>query len=877
MTDWVDFTCTEDVGATVARDTYGIPWVMAADPWALAFAQGAVTATDRAWQLDCEHRRMAGTTAEVFGETGVAWDTFARQLQLAETAQRCYHNLGEADQVWFAAYAAGVNRALLQGAREGGEVAAATSTVVPWQPWTPLGVMLSHNLFITNFPVKLFRGALHDAGLGRLADLLTGGTEETGGSNSWAVQESFHGGPMIAADPHRILEYPGCYQQIRLTCKDFDVAGLAFPGVPGVPHFGQNDHVSWAVTSGMVAATDLFREELETTPHGMTARGPDGPEPVSASETQIYVRGQDNPVTVPLLQTARGPVLTTVMPYPVSVRMMPRVLGRTGVEVTRRLMGARTATEAIGVLDEWVDPINRVVVADTSGAVMERHCGAAPAPEHATAIITPAWAEKAHTSGLHEWPPARSVTRVVAANERHPDTAPLNPVCCPTDRVERIAATLTTAPDATVAHMLELQADTVKATVPSWARLLPEFFDGWDGDMSALSFTAAAFARVRHGLVKALYAVSPKLPDQAGGVLGAWCDLRPWLGYLIDHADPEAYLKEIAPEESWADMVTAVGAAVAAQEPTMWGDLHRLRPYVYETPHLVGGGQSFITPGTTITPDYMDTEVAVGGDADTVCATSWTPGFNFDCTRASAARVVWVTEARDASRWVVPFGSHHRHHRTDQLSHWTRGRTIPVMATPAVRDDMEWHAVAAQPVGALVRNVVDTGNGPILVAHVRPDEDVDTIYRWATQDRAQFWRMGDHTQEQVQGIYEYLTYVNTHEVLLMWFGRTPIALVHMYDPRAEAVGEHYDVRDGDVGLHFMMAPREEFPRQVVPEFYRSLVETLFSDPDTRRVVVEPDARNTAAIKRAKTLGFVFEREIELPDKTARLGFLVRPE
>lgn len=876
MTDWVAFSCAEDIGATVSRDTYGIPWITAQDPWTLAYAQGVVTAWDRAWQLDCEHRRMIGATAEVFGHTGLAWDIFARQMRLSQTARSCYHNLTEADQVWFSAYAAGVNRGLLAGAQTGGEVTAAKSTVLPWQPWTPLGVMMSHNMFISNFPTKLFRGAMGEAGHKKLADLLTAGTESTDGSNAWAVNDCLHGGPILCADPHRILEYPGSYQQIRLTCDRFDVAGLAFPGVPGTPHYGQNDHISWAVTSAMVAATDLFREELSEHTGEVTARGPDGQDAVTVNQTRVYVRGRHEPVNVPLIETERGPVLTTVMSYPVSVRMMPRVLGRSGAEVTQDLMAARTASEAMEVLTGWVDPINRVIVTDSQGTILEQHCGAAPAASQITDTITPAWAEAARSPGLHQWPPAQQTLQVAAANEPHPDSASLRPVYCPPGRVQQIVGALPTGPEATVAQMLQLQTDTVKHTVPSWVALLPEFFDGWDADMSALSITAATFARVRHELVKALMALSPQLPQATGGVLGAWCDLRPWLGHLIDHGDPEQYVKLVAPTQRWIDIVQAVGADVAAMEPTLWGDLHRLRPYVYEAEHLIGAGESFIAPGTAITSDYMDTEACVGGDVDTVCATSWTPGVDFDCTRGPAARVVWVTGNREASRWVVPFGTHHRHHRTDQLPHWVRGRTIAVTASAATTSTEQWQAVATQPVSALVRNVVNTSGGPILIAQVRPDEDADTIHRWASQDRAHYWQMGGHDVGKVREIYEYLTYVNTHEVLMMWFGRTPIALVHMYDPRAEDVGEHYEVLAGDMGVHFMLAPPEEFPRKVVPKFFTAVLECLFADPQVQRVVVEPDARNSTAIKRCERMGFTFCKEISLPNKKAWLGFLDRP-
>ena len=62
----------------------------------------------------------------------------------------------------------------------------------------------------------------------------------TSGSNGWLVtgERTATGAPIIAGDPHRFIEDPGVYQQIRLSCPEFDVVGLAVPGVPGIAHFG---------------------------------------------------------------------------------------------------------------------------------------------------------------------------------------------------------------------------------------------------------------------------------------------------------------------------------------------------------------------------------------------------------------------------------------------------------------------------------------------------------------------------------------------------------------------------------------------------------------------------------------------------------------
>ncbi len=50
---------------------------------------------------------------------------------------------------------------------------------------------------------------------------------------------------------------------------------------------------------------------------------------------------------------------------------------------------------------------------------------------------------------------------------------------------------------------------------------------------------------------------------------------------------------------------------------------------------------------------------------------------------------------------------------------------------------------------------------------------------------------------------------------------------------------------------------------------------LFEDPATRRVVVEPDVRNTAVHRLNEAVGFVAEREIRKPEKRALLSFCTR--
>ena len=82
-------------------------------------------------------------------------------------------------------------------------------------------------------PGKLWTARAREV-LGDDAELLSAQGPLSSGSNAWAVggARTASGFPLVAGDPHRTIESPGVYQQVRLACEEFDVVGFAFPGVP---------------------------------------------------------------------------------------------------------------------------------------------------------------------------------------------------------------------------------------------------------------------------------------------------------------------------------------------------------------------------------------------------------------------------------------------------------------------------------------------------------------------------------------------------------------------------------------------------------------------------------------------------------------------
>ena len=154
-----------------------------------------------------------------------------------------------------------------------------------------------------------FRAALEDLQPG-IAALLEIAPHDVagGGSNNWALAPSrtATGRPMLAGDPHRVLEMPNMYWQVHLACDEFDVIGLTVPGVPGFPHFGHNERVAWCVTHAFVDIHDLFVERFSD--DGRSALFKDAWEPVATRREEIIVKGEDATV-IEVTETRHGPVI----------------------------------------------------------------------------------------------------------------------------------------------------------------------------------------------------------------------------------------------------------------------------------------------------------------------------------------------------------------------------------------------------------------------------------------------------------------------------------------------------------------------------------------------------------------------------------------
>lgn len=167
------------------------------------------------------------------------------------------------------------------------------------------------------------------------------------------------------------------------------------------------------------------------------------------------------------------------------------------------------------------------------------------------------------------------------------------------------------------------------------------------------------------------------------------------------------------------------------------------------------------------------------------------------------------------------------------------------------------------------------------------DRHAPLLHAWVTHPRSVFWMMQGASVDDVRREYADIVASPHHDA---WLGRTgpgggagawpaegtPSFLAETYDPAHSPLASIHRTQPGDLGMHMLVAPTDTPVHGFTAAVFAAVVRHCFTLPGhdgvtTRRVVVEPDVRNTAIHDLNARAGFVAEREIDLPDKRALLS------
>ncbi|GGX53734.1 GNAT family N-acetyltransferase [Streptomyces fructofermentans] len=167
--------------------------------------------------------------------------------------------------------------------------------------------------------------------------------------------------------------------------------------------------------------------------------------------------------------------------------------------------------------------------------------------------------------------------------------------------------------------------------------------------------------------------------------------------------------------------------------------------------------------------------------------------------------------------------------------------------------------------------------GTLGLRPLDPLRDAELLHSWVTHPKAAYWMMQDARLQDVEREYMAVTAAEHHHAFIGLRDGVPAFLMESYDPRYVELVGLYEPEPGDVGMHFLVAPTDRpvhgFTRAVIT----AVMDSLFADPRTRRVVVEPDVGNRAVHALNEIVGFVPAREIQKPEKRALLSFCTRED
>ena len=416
----------------IERDARGVAHVHGDNDRDVFFGFGYATAQDRLFQLDWLRRKAQGRLAEIMGPEAVESDVLYRTIGLGHIAERELPTLPADVRDLLSAYTAGIN-ALMEQSREclPIEFDLLDYKPEPWRETDSLAIIGEFRWYLTGrFPViaipELVKRAVGDGALyreftlaetddesilhpgdyraGTMSDRSGTSGDADGGSNNWVLDgyRTDTGKPIVSNDPHIPYYAVSIWHEIRLHGGNFNVAGVALAGMPGIM-IGRNENVAWGITNNICSQRDLYQEKTDAAHPGEFFY--DGKwEPAQLRAETIQVRGQE-PIKKTIRSTRNGPIVDEIIPAPVR-HMGPVSVRWLGFEpcgwltATIHSNQAKNCQEFREALRPWMSPTFNLVFADTEGDIGFQSVGRIPLRKSPERGYRPGWDPQHQWTGL---------------------------------------------------------------------------------------------------------------------------------------------------------------------------------------------------------------------------------------------------------------------------------------------------------------------------------------------------------------------------------------------------------------------------------------------------------------------------------------------
>jgi penicillin G amidase len=556
------------------------------------------------------------------------------------------------------------------------------------------------------------------------------------GSNNYVVHssKSVTGGALLANDPHLGVSMPSIWFLNGLHCRavseacPYDVAGVSFPGVPGVI-LGHNTRIAWGATNADPDVQDLVIETIDPA-------NPDAyllnevSTPFATRREEIHVRGAET-VVLEVRSSVHGPILNGVddrlgSAPPMALRWAATLVPDHTFEAILGLNTAENFDDFRASLSLYGAPAQNFVYADVDGHIGYQLPGYIPVrsdpddpgsrpvrgddgsgewtgqipfedlpwqldPEAgwiATANNAPVDTGYPYFVG-QEWEPGYRAERILDLLERYGEDGLI---------VEELRAIQVDTAPVRAREQVQLIHDAEPATEDG--RTISARIDSWDGACGIDSMGCAAWNAWEYRVLRDIF--DDDLGLLARDYVGSdfsWAVLerlleQPHATWWDDTRTPELEDGPTIVARAMDEAGAELRAAIGGPDRWSWGRLHTatfreatvglsgigpLEWYFNDGPHPVPGTAGAINNTfhrfTRAYPDPDDPEASLAG-IDGVFEMTDMPSYRLtiDMRDVDGARVV-ITTGQAGN----PFDRHYN----DQIDPWRSGGTVPLPFTQA--------------------------------------------------------------------------------------------------------------------------------------------------------------------------------------------------
>jgi RimJ/RimL family protein N-acetyltransferase len=166
---------------------------------------------------------------------------------------------------------------------------------------------------------------------------------------------------------------------------------------------------------------------------------------------------------------------------------------------------------------------------------------------------------------------------------------------------------------------------------------------------------------------------------------------------------------------------------------------------------------------------------------------------------------------------------------------------------------------------------------PYFIRPAEPDADADMVSEWMNRPHlVEAWeydwppsRWRRYLQAQVDGQYS--------RPFIGSFRGQPFVYLELYRAAKDSIAPRYDADPYDIGIHAAIAEMRFVNRGIAPIMLPRLVNNIFElEPRCRRIMFDPDHRNSGARAVCEYAGSVFLGEHDMSNRRMALYALPRP-